>query len=151
MNICENLKINPSSFEGFELPQTAEDALIFFRTEVSDVNNIPEHIRRVINDFSRNIIPLTEDEIIRETKKKWFTVNVKHQLERNEKIKELKLDCLYNIFELCINNCDIYILMGGDFIEVCKRKIKEVLIEGKDHKSLQSALRLIELHQRFSL
>jgi hypothetical protein len=41
--------------------------------------------------------------------------------------------------------------MGGDFIEVCKRKIKEVLIEGKDHKSLQSALRLIELHQRFSL
>ncbi len=155
MNVCNQLKINPSSFEGFELPLTVQDAIIFFRSEIN-INNIPEHIRNVIELLDTGRIS-TDDEIIFHSRKQWLVTKIRHQLNRNEKLMKLKLDCIINIFQYCIDEYDIYKTMDNSFIRICNQKIQEVLVLNSDiynynyRKAINLAYTLRQLMDRDSL
>ena len=137
--ICQRLKINESLFEGNPLPDTIEDVFIFFSTEEMDVNNIPIHITRLL-EYSRENPHSTDEEKISKCEIFWITDEIKFQLNRvdsninertlNNDDKEayfkLKIDSLYNIFCILIDNFDIYKRMGQRFITISRSKIDDV-------------------------
>lgn len=137
--ICQRLKINESLFEGNPLPDTIEDVFIFFfSTEEIDGNNIPMHIPRLLQ-YIRENPRSTDEEKISNCEIFWITHEIKFQLNRIDGIDErtlnnddkeayfkLKIDCLYNIFSILIDNFDIYKRMGQRFITISRLKIDDI-------------------------
>lgn len=129
--ICQQLKINESLFDGNPLPDTIEDVFIFFSTEEMDVNNIPMHIPRLLQ-YIRENPHSTDEEKISNCEIVWITNEIKVQLNRidgniNERtLNKLKIDSLYNIFSILIDNFDIYKRMGQRFITISRSKIDDV-------------------------
>jgi len=126
MDVCKALRINDTIFDGFLLPETIYDALIFFSTEITDSNNIPMHIKELQAHLPRNP-HLSHEDIINISNKSWLVFEIKAQLDRNEKTDELKKDVMTNIFTLCIDNFDIYRILDTPFINVCKTKLEDII------------------------
>jgi len=139
-SICQQLKINESLFEGNPLPDTIEDVFIFFSTEEMDVNNIPIHIPRLLQ-YIRENPHSTDEEKISHCEIFWITNEIKLQLDRTDDIDErtinndgkeayfkLKIDCLYNVFCILIDNFDIYKRMGQRFITISRSKIDDIFM-----------------------
>lgn len=149
MSICDSLRINTSTFEGYELPETVYDALIFFSTEVIDDNNIPKHIKDLLT-MNRENPDMEEEKMIEEAKKHFLMENIKQQLNRNETNNILKIDCIYNILCLCLDDYDTYKMLG-QFINVMDYKIREILSvidNNKNNICYVKARELQDLHIR---
>lgn len=130
MSICEQLRISETFFDGYELPETVEDTLIFFSTEIEDQNNIPEHIKKLL-DKKRANPGMTEEELIRQSDMIWFSCTVAHYVNNAINNENPKLGNFYSIFKFCIENYDIYNGSKGSemkrFIIICQQKINDVL------------------------
>jgi len=150
MSICHLIRVDESFFDGYELPETVQDALIFFMTEMSDDNNIPRHIMALLRSARENP-DMEEEKMIEEAQKYWLVDNIKQQLDRNESNKNLKIECLHNIVCLCLDNYDTYKKLGK-FIEVTDYKIKD-LLDNVDKNCIYyvKAKELQDLHIRDSL
>lgn len=125
MSICEQLKISESFFDGYELPLTIQDALIFFSTEIEDSNNIPDHIKLLLTLIRRNP-DITDEELIKESNTSWFTNQAAFYIGQSDGNKNSMLEVFYKIFNLAIDNFDIYKNLSKKFIVTCQGKINEI-------------------------
>jgi hypothetical protein len=129
MSICERLRISETFFDGYALPETIEDTLIFFSTEIEDQNNIPEHINKLLI-FKRLNPGMTDEELIKESDCIWFTDNVSFYLQSAIQNENSKIETFYSIFEFCIENYDIYQReVFKRFRNINQNKINEVLTD----------------------
>lgn len=129
MSICEQLRINETFFDGYELPETVEDVLIFFSTEIEDQNNIPEHIKKLLDKHRENP-EMTDEELIRECDIIWFSCSIAHYVNSAVNNENPKLANFYSIFKFCIENYNIYSSNRTQMkrlITICQQKINEVL------------------------
>jgi hypothetical protein len=128
-DICNQLKINPSIFEGYNIPDNIHDMMIFFSTEISNQNNIPFHIKLKVDEVIRNSQILENaDEFFRDCRISWFVKEITKQIERDEKNMNMKIDCIYNIICMCMENIDIYKSINNTkFYESCLSKATQVL------------------------
>jgi hypothetical protein len=147
MNVCEQLRINPSIFDGFLLPETIHDAFIFFNTEITDSNNIPTHIK-LVHRYMLTNPDATDQMLIEECNKRWLSVEIRIQFDRREKRKKMLSDALSNIFKLCIDNFEIYRIIDTEFVNTCKQKIEEIMTWNLNSNCpvLKKARELQELH-----
>jgi hypothetical protein len=133
MSICERLRISETFFDGYELPETIEDALIFFSTEIEDQNNIPEHIKKLL-DFNRLNPGMTDEELIRESDHNWFANNISFYLQSAIQNENSKIEIFYSIFQFCIENYYIYQRETlKRFRNTSQHKINEVLNDMKKY------------------
>ena len=145
--ICHELKINESLFDGNPLPDTLEDVLIFFSTEELDENNVPKHIPKLLQ-YIRENPDSSDEEKINRCQIYWLSREISFELNRiNNNINERslnnddkdyyfkqKIDCLYNIFSLLINNFYIYKRMGQRFLEISRSKIDDIFYIARSGK-----------------
>ena len=156
MDVCNLLRINSTIFDGFLIPETISDALIFFSTEIIDSNNIPYHIKHLQTYVDRNQ-QVTDEIMIDVSNKNWLIGEIKIQLERNERKQKLIKDVLTKIFILCIDNFDIYRNITS-LTSTLKQKLDEVLdlktklnSNSLDLNVILKAEQLKELHETYSL
>jgi hypothetical protein len=129
MSICEQLRISDTFFDGYELPLTIQDVLIFFSTEIEDQNNIPRHIKDLL-DVIRLNSEMTDEELIIHSDLSWFSYNVSIYINPSIQNENPKLVNFYSIFNFCIEHYDIYQTEGMKrFRNTCQEKINEVLSE----------------------
>lgn len=129
MSICEQLRISETFFDGYELPLTIQDALIFFSTEIEDENNIPYHIKQLL-DARRLNSEMSDEELIIESEHLWFSDNVSFYLNSAIPNENSKLEKFYSIFDFCVENYNIYQRERlKRFRNTCQEKINEVLTD----------------------
>lgn len=150
MSICQQLRINESLFEGYELPLTIRDALIFFSTENLG-QNTPKHMNSLLTLIRENN-EISDEELIKQSDVKWLIEQIQTQLTRGETNKNLKIQVMYNIFSLCLENYEIY-KNTSIFIKAAQEKITHLLDYLKDcnHPAYQKAHELQDLHIRDNL
>ena len=129
MSICEQLRISETFFDGYELPLTIQDALIFFSTEIEDQNNIPHHIKKLLDKIRINP-GMTDEDLIKDANISWFCYNVTNYVTSAIQNENSKLRNFYSIFNFCIEHYDIYQIQVPEmerFRNMCQQKINEVL------------------------
>jgi hypothetical protein len=129
MSICEQLKISESFFDGYELPLTIQDALIFFSTEIEDLNNIPHHIKLLLTVIRENP-DMTDEVLIHRSDISWFTEQASFYINQANGNKNSMLESIYKVFNLAIDHFDIYKklckISQKNFIVTCQEKINEI-------------------------
>jgi hypothetical protein len=128
-DICDQLKINPSIFEGHNIPDNIRDIMVFFSIEISNKNNIPYHINLKLDEFRRNPGILENvEEFIRNCRVSWLLNELSKQINRDEKNMNMKINCIYNFVCICMENPDIYRLVNhAKFYKNCLTKVTQVL------------------------
>ena len=146
------LRFNHTLFEGILIPETIRDTLNSITVEITDSNNIPNHIKEVQRHLLRNP-NLSDEDIITFCNQQWFVEQIKIQIDRKEKNFNLKLDVFNNIFKICIDNFTIYRTLTS-FVNIAKRKIEEVFKNVQDRENHQvtfNARTLDQLHTLHNL
>lgn len=168
MSICDQLRISETFFDGYELPLTIQDALIFFSTEIEDQNNIPHHIKSLLIQITEDP-DMTDEELINNSNLEWFIHQALFYI--NQAIlgnKNSVLESIYKVFNFCIDNFDIYKKISKSsrnhirFNNICQQKINEIfsMVMGYDFKInknhpcyryYEKCHQLQDLHIRYSI